>query len=187
MTRGAKKNQAGKNGDAFSQNGDDPLSALEKNCKKLQEKYDLLAARSRKEVGDLGFWGVVGGLGLAADWMFMGGLGTAIAAWSAGEAIMYGRRAREVGRELTDVKTRINDMQQQRFEAQIQQLKNAPSKPANENSLKDEFSPAAKAEIEALRAKLARLENQVGQLQEDKNSGIDKPKLRKPPGKKPGE
>jgi chromosome segregation ATPase len=121
-----------------------------------------------------------------ADWMFMGGLGTAIAVWSAGEYLVYAQRAREIGKELKDVKTRIHDMQQAQFELKIRQLQNAPQNaPMNDNSLKDEFSPAAKAEIEALRKKLAKLEGQVGQMQEDKDKGLDKPKFKNPFGKKP--
>jgi len=163
----------------------DPLAMLEKERRRLQERYDTLTGKARGEIGDVGFWGAVGALAIAADWTITGGLGTAFAAWSAGEYVMYARRAREVGKELKTVKSRIQDMQQARFEAQMQQLKQAPQGPAPEASLKDEFSPAAKAEIEALRAKLAKLEQQVGQMQDDKQNGLDKPKFKKPFGKKP--
>jgi len=186
MARGSKKDRFIKLGDSFPPDENDPLGALEKERSKLQERYDLLTGKARGEMGDVGFWGVVGGLGLMADWMLMGGLGTAIAVWSAGEYIVYAQRAREVGKELKNVKSRIHDMRQAQFDLKIQQMKNAPKNaPGNDNSLKDEFSPAAKAEIEALRAKLSKLENQVGQMQEDKDKGLDKPKFKKPFGKKP--
>ncbi|MBW7911404.1 MAG: hypothetical protein H3C49_09090 [Alphaproteobacteria bacterium] len=168
----------------------DPLAMLEKERNRLQERYDTLTGKARGEVGDVGFWGAVGALALMADWTFTGGLGTAFAAWSAGEYVMYARRAREVGKELKVVKSRIQNMQQARFEAQIQQMKQAPQKTQGavpDTSLKDEFSPAAQAEIESLRSKLATLEKQVGQMQEDKAGGLDKPKFKKPFGKKPDE
>lgn len=167
----------------------DPIKALEKDRKRLQDQYDRLTTKARGEIGDLGFWGAIGTVALVADWGLLGGMGTAFAAWSAGEYIAYSRRAHLVGKELTDVKTRIKDMQQARFDAQMQQLKNAPQQsPLPDNSLKDEFSPAAKAEIEALRDKLAKLEQQVGQMQDDKDKGLDKPKFKKPfSGKKPGD
>ena len=167
----------------------DPIKALEKDRKRLQEQYDRLTAKARGEIGDLGFWGAVGTVALIADWGLLGGMGTAFAAWSAGEYVVYARRAREVGKELKDVKTRINDMQQQRFDMQLQQqLQNNPQGPLPDYSLKEEFSPAAKAEIDALRDKLAKLEKQVGQMQEDKDKGLDKPKFKKPfSGKKPGD
>ena len=177
------------NASAPDKNAADPLKALEKDRKRLQENYDRLTNKARGEIGDLGFWGAVGTVALVADWGLLGGMGTAFAAWSAGEYIAYSRRAHAVGKELTDVKTRIKDMQQQRFDAQIQQLKNAPQQsPVPDHSLKDEFSPAAKAEIDSLRDKLAKLEKQVGQMQDDKDKGLDKPKFKKPfSGKKPGD
>ena len=182
MARGSKKDQVNRNGDQEN----DPLAALEKERSKLQERYDALSGKARKEVGDVGFWGAVGAVALMADWAFLGGFGTVVAAWSAGEYISYARRAHETGKELKDVKTRIHDMQQAQFDLKIQQMKNAPQNgPTNDNSLKDEFSPAAKAEIDALREKLAKLEGQVGQLQEDKGNGLDKPKFKNPFGKKP--
>jgi len=186
MARSSKKDQFNANGDPSPKKEIDPLGALEKERGKLQERYDLLTGRARKEVGDVGFWGAVGAVALMADWAFLGGFGTVVAAWSAAEYIAYTRRAHEVGKELKDVKTRIHDMQQAQFELKIQQMKNAPQNaPGNDNSLKDEFSPAAKAEIEALRQKLSKLEGQVGQMQEDKEKGLDKPKFKKPFGKKP--
>lgn len=185
MARGTKKNQVNKNGDAAKADVD-PLAALEKDRRSLQDRYDALAAKTRSEWGDAGFWGVVGGVALATDWMFLGGLGTVLAGANAASAIGYARRARAVGRDLNDVKTSINNMREAQFALKMKQLENAPQNaPVNDNSLKDEFSPAAKAEIEALREKLAKLEGQVGQLQEDKASGLDKPKFKKPFGKKP--
>lgn len=169
--------------------GTDPLKALEKERDKLQTAFDGLNARSRKEMGDLGFWGVVGGIGLAADMMFMGGLGTAIAAWSMGEYFMYARRARDVGNDLQKVKTRIHDMQQARFEMELQKMKDAPQNtPSNDRSLQAEFSPAAQAEIKELRDKLSQLQSQIGQMQEEKEQGLNKPKFKKPSGgdHKPG-
>lgn len=183
------KNAAGNDNASTPENASDPLKAIEKDRKRLQDQYDRLTTKARSEMGEVGFWGAVGTIALVADWGLLGGLGTAFAAWSAGEYIAYSRRARDVGKELKDVKTRINNMQQARFEAQMQQMKNAPQQnPLPDNSLKDEFSPAAKAEIESLRDKLAKLEKQVGQMQEDKDKGLDKPKFKKPfGGKKPGD
>lgn len=181
MARGNKKDQVNRNGDPEM----DPLGALEKERSKLQERYDALADKTRSEWGDAGFWGVVGGVALVADWTLLGGFGTVLAAANAGSAIGYARRARAVGRDLKEVKTSISNMREAQFALKMQQLKNAPQAPVNDNSLKDEFSPAAKAEIEALREKLSKLENQVGELQEDKGKGLDKPKFKKPFGKKP--
>jgi len=181
MARGSKKDQVNRNGDQDN----DPLAALEKERSKLQERYDALSNKTRSEWGEAGFWGVVGGVALVADWTFLGGFGTVLAAANAGSAIGYARRASAVGRDLKDVKASINNMREVQFALKIQQLKDAPQAPVNDNSLKDEFSPAAKAEIDALREKLAKLEGQVGQLQEDKGNGLDKPKFKKPFGKKP--
>ena len=195
MTRKRKTGAIRKNetvdiiGDAAREEGDDILGVLEKDRKRLQERYDALADKSRSEWGDAGFWGAVGGVALLADWAFLGGFGTVLAVANAGSAIGYARRARAVGQDLKDVKTRINDMRKAQFELKLKQLENAPQNapktPDNDNSLKDEFSPAAKAEIDALRAKLAKLENQVGQMQDDHEKGLDKPKFRTPFGKKP--
>lgn len=187
MTNSPKNNAEDNTNGSSKKKDADPLVMLEKERRRLQDRYDTLTGKARGEIGDVGFWGAIGALAIAADWTITGGLGTAFAAWSAGEYVMYARRAREVGKELKTVKSRIQDMQQARFEAQMQQLKQAPQQqgPAPEASLKDEFSPAAKAEIEALRAKLAKLEQQVGQMQDDKQNGLDKPKFRKPFGKKP--
>ncbi|MFN7113469.1 MAG: hypothetical protein ACK4PK_03835 [Alphaproteobacteria bacterium] len=181
MARSNKKTQINTNPD----HENDPIGALEKERNKLQERYDALSDKTRSEWGDAGFWGVVGGVALVADWTFLGGFGTVLAAANAGSAIGYARRARAVGRDLKEVKTSLNNMREAEFAMKMQQLKNAPQTPVNDNRLKDEFSPAAKAEIEALRDKLAKLEGQVGQLQEDKGNGLDKPKFKKPFGKKP--
>jgi hypothetical protein len=164
----------------------DPLRTLERERDKLEQRFNDLTKKAQNELGEAGFWGFVGGVAIMADWAFMGGLGTAIAVWSGAEYIAYKTNARRVEKDLKKVQERIIDMQEERFRAQMdmQKQQRQPGV-ANDNSLKDEFSPAAKAEIEALQKKLAELSGQVDKLQEDKEKGLDKPKFKPPFGKKP--
>lgn len=169
----------------------DILKSLEQNCKKLEKRYEATIFRARHELGDMGFWGAVGAVAMVADLTVMGGIGTALAIWSGAGFLAYNSSANQIGKELKRVRERIDDMQQARFEAQLQ--KNAqqhapqPASPDGKK-LSEEFSPAARAEIEALRDKLAQLENQVTQLKGEKEKGLDKPKFKKPfSGKKPGD
>lgn len=169
----------------------DILKSLEQNCKKLEKRYEAAVHRARHELGDMGFWGAVGAVAMVADLTIMGGIGTALAVWSGAGFLAYNSSANQVGKELKRVRERIEDMQQARFEAQLQKNANnntpQPAAPEGKN-LSEEFSPAARAEIEALRDKLAKLENQVTQLQDEKEKGLDKPKFKKPfTGKKPGD
>src|SRR6218665_2530052 len=95
----AHDNNAGGNDNASTpKNAADPLKALDKDRKRLQDQYDRLTNKARGEIGDLGFWGAVGTVALIADWGLLGGVGTAFAAWSAGEYIAYSRRAHLVGK-----------------------------------------------------------------------------------------
>lgn len=169
----------------YTDNENDPLNALEKEREKLGERFDALTKKADHEMSDLGFWGVVGGVALMADWTFLGGFGTTLAVLSGGQYIAYKAKARSVEKDLKIVREKIIDMQEARFRLEMELQRQQP-KPANQNNLKDEFSPAAKAEIEALRKKLSELSGQVDELQTDKEKGLDKPKF-KPPfgGKKP--
>jgi len=162
----------------------DPLHTLEKESGKLEKRFGELTKKADSELGEMGFWSFIGGVGLMADWAFMGGVGTAIAVWSGAGYLRYKADARRVEKDLKKVREKIIDLQEERFRAHLEMQKQQP-KPANENNLKDEFSPAAKAEIEALQKKLAELTGQVDKLQEDKEKGLDKPKFKPPFGKKP--
>lgn len=157
----------------------DPLDALELERAKLEKRFEELTKRARGELGDVGFWGVVGGIALAADWALLGGIGTAFAAISSVEFLAYKAKARAVNKDLKVIRDKVIDLQEARFRADLEFKQQAP-KPGNDNSLKDEFSPAAKAEIEALQKKLAKLSGQVDELQADKDKGLDKPKFRPP-------
>lgn len=171
--------------EGYTDNENDPLNALEKERGKLESRFDALTKKADSELGEVGFWGLIGGIGLMADFAFMGGLGTALAVWSSAEYLSYKSRARGVEKDLKAVREKIIDMQEARFRMGMEMQKQQP-KPANQNELKEEFSPAAKAEIDALRKKLSELSGQVDELQSDKEKGLDKPKF-KPPfgGKKP--
>lgn len=162
----------------------DPLCTLEKESAKLEKRFNDLTKKADGELGEMGFWGFVGGVGLMADWAFMGGLGTAIAVWSGASYLTYKSNARSVEKDLKKVRDKIIDLQEERFRANLEMQKQQP-KPANENKLQAEFSPAAKAEIEALQKKLAELSGQVDKMQDDKEKGLDKPKFKPPFGKKP--
>jgi hypothetical protein len=162
----------------------DPLHALDKERGKLEKRFGELTNKADSQLSELGFWGFIGGVGLMADWAFMGGLGTAVAVWSGAEFLAYKSRARDVEKDLKKVREKIIDLQEERFRANLEMQKQQP-KPVNGNKLKDEFSPAAKAEIEALQKKLAELSGQVDKLQDDKEKGLDKPKFKPPFGKKP--
>jgi hypothetical protein len=109
----------------------------------------------------------------------LGGIGTGLAVFSSVEYLAYKSRARAVNKDLKVIRDKVIDLQEARFRADLEFKKHAP-KPGNDNSLKDEFSPAAKAEIEALQKKLAKLSGQVDELQADKEKGLDKPKFRPP-------
>ena len=50
----------------------------------LQKQQGMSRARATKEMGDAGFWGIVGGIALAADWTLFGGFGTGVALLSTG-------------------------------------------------------------------------------------------------------
>lgn len=179
-----KKPQPRQKPTGYTDNENDPLNALEKEREKLGERFDALTKKADHEMSDLGFWGFVGGIGLMADWAFMGGLGTALAVWSGAEYLAYKSKARGVEKDLKAVREKIIDMQEARFRLDMELQRQQPN-PANQNKLKDEFSPAAKAEIEALRKKLSELSGQVDELQSDKEKGLDKPKFKPPFGKKP--
>lgn len=147
---------------------DDPLYKLELERDRLEERYMAFTFKATKERNDLGFWGVVGGIGLAADWTFLGGLGTAIAVFSGASWLSYKSQAKQVGADLKKMEQKISDLNELRFKIELQN-------PEQKGPLRAEFSPAAKAEIDELRQKLASLQEQMSELEKPK---ITKPKLK---------
>lgn len=150
----------------------DPLESLEAEQKRLQKRFDDhrqgLSRNSRKTV----FWGAVGGAAMLADWTFLGGLGTVLAGLNSLGVVAYGGMMLSVGKELKQVKSKINDMREERFEAELRHPE------LRSGALKADFSPAAQRRVAELEEQLKGLAKKLDDLEGPKK--IDKPKFKPP-------
>lgn len=154
----------------------DPIRDLVRRRDDIEDRLYRARLAARREAGELGFWTLVGGAAIAADFMILGGVGTAIALVSGVGFIGNSREAKKLQKSLDQLDTRIEALQRD----QIEWERNHP-RPATPN-LSDEFSPAAKKEIDLLRARLEELEKQVDKSTKQANddSQLDKPKFKPP-------
>ncbi len=156
----------------------DPLEDLRQKREALEERMQQYRAAAKREAGELGFWSLVGGFAVAADWMILGGVGTGIAVLSGATLFNAKREEKKIEKQLAKIDERIDRL----VDARLEQEKNNPA--LNKN-LSEQFSPAAQKEIDLLRARLEDLEKQVDKSrQQDNGHDLDKPKFKppKPPG-----
>ncbi|MDI1226539.1 MAG: hypothetical protein PSY14_02495 [bacterium] len=153
----------------------DPLRPLQDKRRELTDRWLAFKTASRREGIQLGFWGGVGALAIAADLTLLGGLGTALAAMSGLSFVTYRREVKRLEKALKEVDRTITALQNERddFERRNPTLK---------KGLEDEFSPAAKRKIEGLQARLDELEHSMNKLtgQAPAKPDIDAPDLGKP-------
>lgn len=155
----------------------DPIRDLLKRRDDLEDRLEKSQRAAKREAGELGFWGIFGGVAIAADWMILGGVGTGIAVLAGAGFIGNKREAKKLEKQLDKLDTRIEALQ-------LEQLDWQRRHPQPDRNLTDEFSPAAKKEIDLLRARLEELEkhmDKAARKPEDKTQTLDKPKF-KPPG-----
>jgi hypothetical protein len=158
----------------------DPLRDLEEQRRKLTDRWLAFKGASKREGVQTGMWAVIGGVAIATDMALLGGLGTAIALMSGATWLTYNREAKRLEGELEKIEKSIVVIKEEREEYE----RNHP-KPAKD--LQEEFSPAAKRQIDALKSRLEEVEKLMDKMQADRdkdNDGIDKPKFKKPAGPK---
>ena len=155
----------------------DPIWDLERRKRDLTDRWLAYKSAAQREAAEFGFWGLVGGVAIAADFALLGGLGTAVALVSGAGWLRYKREGQRIEREMKEVDKSIDRLHQERTEWLRQHPEPKPG-------LTEEFSPAAKRQIDALKARLADLEKQVDKVTSENDKSIDKPKFR-PPGPKP--
>lgn len=156
----------------------DPIEKLEKRRAELEAKLERVAKKAHGEIGDLGFWGVAGGVALAVDWMLLGGVCTGLAVLSGATWFSQSREAKRLQKQITVIDEKLQEMQLERMRIEAQKPQPAP-KPAMPN-LSDEFSPAAQKEIDDLRARLSDMEKK---MQEQQDATLQKPKFGAPKNK----
>jgi hypothetical protein len=150
----------------------DPVAKLEKRRAQLESKLEKLQKRTRSEIGDAGFWAVAGGIALAADWLVLGGIGTGLAVLGGATIFNQSRQAKRIVKQITALDEQIAVLELERMRLEAGKPQPAPKVP--QPGLTDDFSPAAKKEIEALRARLSEMEKKVAQQQDPT---LDKPKF----------
>ena len=153
----------------------DPLRPLQDKRRELTDRWLAFKTASRREGIQLGFWGGVGVLAIAADLTLLGGLGTALAAMSGLSFVTYRREVKRLEKALKEVDRTITALQNERDDFERRN-------PALKKGLEDEFSPAAKRKIEGLQARLDELEHSMNKLtgQTPAKPDIDAPDLGKP-------
>jgi len=153
----------------------DPIRDLIRRRDDIEDRLHRARIAARREAGELGFWGLVGGAAIAADFMILGGVGTAIAIVSGVGFFGNSREAKKLQKSLDQLDSRIETLQREQVEWERKH-------PRPDNSLTDEFSPAAKREIDLLRARLEELEKQMDKAGKPVNddSQLDKPKFKPP-------
>ena len=159
----------------------DPIRDLEEQRRKLTDRWLAFKGASKREGVQTGMWAVIGGVAIATDLALLGGLGSAIAIMSGATWLTYNREAKRLETELQKIEKTITTMREERDEYERNHPK--PSK-----DLQEEFSPAAKRQIDALKSRLEEVEKLMDKMQAEKNKDnddIDKPKFRKPAGPKP--
>ncbi|MBI1214259.1 MAG: hypothetical protein GC185_00405 [Alphaproteobacteria bacterium] len=154
----------------------DPIAKLERRRAALEEKLAKARKKSKYEMGELGFWGVVGGVAIAADWVLLGGIGTAFAVLSGAEIFSQSREGKRLQKQITKIDEQLAAMELEKMRLEAAKPK-PPAPKAPEPGLKDDFSPAAQKEIEDLRKRLAEMEKKVGEQQDPT---LDKPKFGPP-------
>lgn len=157
--------------------GIDPVENLERKKRELTDRWLAYKAASQRNAVEFGFWGVVTGAAVAADFALLGGLGTAIAVMTGATWITYKREAARIEHEMKEVDKSLDRIYKERAEWERNHPKPVPG-------LEEEFSPAAKRQIDALKARLEELEKQVDKVTSSDKS-LDKPRFKPPAGPKP--
>ncbi|TAL34529.1 MAG: hypothetical protein EPN97_08405 [Alphaproteobacteria bacterium] len=157
--------------------GKDPIQDLERRKRELTDRWLAYKSAAQREAAEFGFWGVVGGVAIAADFALLGGIGTVIATVSGAGWLRCKREAKRIEREMKDVDRSLDRLHEERADWSRQH-------PQPAQNLAEEFSPAAKRQIEALKSRLEELEKQMDKVTAENDKSIDKPKFR-PPGPKP--
>ncbi|MEZ0259466.1 MAG: hypothetical protein ACAH80_00560 [Alphaproteobacteria bacterium] len=161
-------------------NEHDPIRDLEDARRKTTDRWLAFKGASRREGTQAGVWAVIGGAAVAADFALLGGLGTAIALMSGATWLSYKKEAKRLEKELVNIEKSITQLREEREERERNQ-------PQLKNGLNEEFSPAAKRQIDALKSRLEEVEKMMDKMQagkEQDNDEIDKPKMKKPGGPK---
>jgi len=154
----------------------DRIRDLIKRRDDLEDRLERSRNRAKAQAGELGFWGVVGGVAIAADFMILGGIGTGIAVLAGASFVGNKREEKKLQKQLDLLDIRLDALQRERVEYERRH-------PKPDASLTDEFSPAAKKEIDLLRSRLEDLEKQMDKntrKPEDKTSTVDKPRFKPP-------
>jgi hypothetical protein len=158
-------------------NGKDPIQDLERRKRELTDRWLAYKSAAQREAAEFGFWGIVGGAAIAADFAFLGGIGTVVAAVSGAGWLRCKREAKRIEKQMKDVDKSLDRLHEEHAEWARRHPRPAPN-------LAEEFSPAAKRQIEALKSRLEELEKQMDKVTAENDKSIDKPKFR-PPGSKP--
>ncbi|MDE1152642.1 MAG: hypothetical protein PW788_08910 [Micavibrio sp.] len=152
----------------------DPLQDLRDKREKIEEKINLYKTGVRRQAGEMGFWTLIGGVAIAADFAILGGIGTGIAVLSGATIFSFTREMKKLEKQLEKIDERIDRL----VDIQLEQQKNQPQL---KKGLAEEFSPAAQKEIDLLRARLEDLEKQVDKARiNDNDNTLDKPKFKPP-------
>jgi hypothetical protein len=156
----------------------DPIGELERRKRELTDRWLAYKDASRRNALECGFWTALGGAAIAVDFAILGGLGTAIAVMSGASWLTYKREAGRIEKQLKEVDKSLDRLYEERAEW-------TRAHPPRSPELKEEFSPAAKRQIDALKARLEELEKQVDKVTTANNPNIDKPKFKPPAGPRP--
>jgi len=158
---------------------EDPLEMLEIERARLEETYE----QHRRLAGYKGrgtlFWGIIGGACLAGDMMGFGGVLTAIAGYKGLGWVGNSLVARRIEEQLREVQERIVDLHEERARYEMEHPQTR-----RDRNLADDFSPAARAEITALRRQLREVSKRLEKMEPDPKTlpkTIGKPRF-KPPG-----
>lgn len=161
------------NNDDLPENRDDGTfdRTLRNNRRKVEKNREESRKKASGEMKDLGFWGVVGGIGFALDITLMGGLGTAIAIYSGAMWAHHKTEERNARKEVERIDSKLMEIEE------LNALK--PQLPAP--AVKKEFND--NADVEALQKKLADVQRELDEIRNGTrmpDKSLDKSKFSPP-------
>lgn len=143
---------------------------LKNTRREVIKKKDVANAEASGKFSDIGFWGVVAGIGFVADWTFLGGFGTAMAALGGASWISHKSDERKAKKELEDLDRKLMELEE--LKALNPQLQPQPAPKA-----KEDFT---KVSIDELRKKLEDVQKELDEIKNPKSGQLDKPKFGPP-------
>lgn len=144
---------------------------LRNNRRKVEKNKETSRQKAIGEMKDIGFWGVVGGIGFALDVTFLGGVGTAIALYSGAMWASHKNDERNARKEVERIDGKLMEIEE------LNALK--PKLPAP--AVKKEFND--NSEVADLQKKLADVQKELDEIKNGTrmpDKSLDKTKFSPP-------